>query len=157
MAASAATASRLIAAAAVRLAAVRAAPAATVGRRGGDSGGAPPGGSGDSPTARPAGATASAAAPTAVLAPVSAIAVNAAPVAQGQYNPLTLDVGVVVDGFAASMWEADVAPNMAAAALAPARAFCGRLGGGRSGTLAAGHGGRAHASGPEGAALVLVW
>jgi len=121
----AATASRLVAAAAVRvgdlLLAVPPPPPPSVGA--GGTGGGPPGGGGPPPTARPAGATAGgAAAPAAVWAPVTAISVDAAPVARGLYNPHTLDGGVVVDGFAASTFTAAVAPGVAAVALAPARA-----------------------------------
>jgi len=120
----AATASRLVAAAAVRigdlLLAVPPLPPPSVGA--GGTGGPPPDGGAPPAPARPAGATAAAAAPAAVWAPVTAVAVDAAPVARGLYNPHTLDGGVVVNGFAVSTWTAAVAPRVAAAALAPARA-----------------------------------
>jgi len=87
----------------------------------GGTGGAPTGGSGASPTARPAGVTTGVAAPASVWAPVTAIAVEAAPVARGPYNPPILDGGVVVDGFAASTWAAAVAPGVAAVVFPSAR------------------------------------
>jgi len=131
-------------------------PPPLVGAR--STGGTPPSGGGDSTTARGAGATAGAAVPAAMWARVSAIAVDSAPVARGQCNSLPLDGGVVVDGFAASIRTATVAPGVVTVAPALARAaLSGGLARGCWRPLAAGRGGGGRAGGPGGAAFVLLW
>jgi len=154
-----ATASRLIAAETMRVGDLvlphPPPPPPLVGAR--STGGTPPSGGGVSTTARRAGATAGAAVPAAMWAPVSAIAVDSAPMARGLYNSLPLDGGVVVDGFAASIRTATVAPGVVAVAPAPARAaLSGGLGRGRWRPLAAGRGGGGRAGGLGGSAFVLV-